>query len=475
MERGPGGAPSSTPSDGSPGGTGAAAPLVIEVEGGETRFRMRYAFLRSPVGIGRAADNEIVLSHPFVSGRHGLIEFDDLRAWYTDLGSRNGSVRAGGALRAGERVLLEGGAEIRIGPLRLSISRAARGQVADSAEDDEAVAPGKVTALLQKLARAPAPESREVWAESLRPGLVVGRFELIREIGRGGFGVVYEALDRDLRRVIAFKAARPGLCAEAKRGEEWLQREAETAARLAHPNIVSLYDVGTWKGGPYLIMELLRGETLRQRLKRGALPLDAALDVSIQVAQALAHAHGAGVAHRDVKPANVFLCDDGRVRVLDFGLARILGCAGEKGGGTPGYVAPEQERGEVSDGRSDVFSAAVVLCETLMGRPRGDVAGGEGAGDGGDALSDGGLAAIPRDLATLLERATSADPAARPQDGRAWLKALLAAQRDIGRSAARMEHRSEAARGRRAGSGALAAAAILGAVAGAAGALLFVR
>ncbi|HEY6006004.1 MAG TPA: serine/threonine-protein kinase, partial [Anaeromyxobacter sp.] len=199
------------------------------------------------------------------------------------------------------------------------------------------MAPGALSALLQDLARvadqAPQP------ALPL-PGAVIGRFEILREIGGGGFGVVYEARDQKLHRSVAFKLVRPG---RFEAGEDLLAREAEVVAQLSHPNLVTLFDVGRCDQGPYLVLELLRGETLHERRRSGPIPAAEAVHVAAEVARGLAHAHGQGVVHRDLKPSNVFLCEDGRVKVLDFGMARAFGRR-RVSGGTPAYMAPEQWR-----------------------------------------------------------------------------------------------------------------------------------
>jgi hypothetical protein len=380
----------------------ALQPLVVAVEDTASRAVTRHAFRRSPVRVGRAATSDLPLPFPFASLRHGLLQFDEREVRYTDLGSSNGSVLDGVALDGGATALLAPGAELRIGRLRLTFARG------PAAEEPAAtpVAPGAVTALLERLARTPEFEAGAAWASSLRPGLAIGRFELVRELGRGGFGVVWEALDRQLGRRVAFKALNPGGPADGA----LLHREAEAAAQLGHPNIVALHDVGSWEGGPFLILELLRGETLAQRLLRGPLPLDEALRVAIEVARALAHAHAAGVVHRDLKPGNVFLCEDGFAKVLDLGLAHVFGRDPAVAGGTPRYMAPEQVRREPPDGRADVYAAAAVLRESL-----------------GEPLPG------PASLGYLLARASAEDPAARPADGREWREALLAVQRDAER------------------------------------------
>ncbi len=224
---------------------------------------------------------------------------------------------------------------------------------------------GTLSALLQEIAGGPDAQLGEAWGTELHTGMVVGRFELVRELGRGGFGVVWEARDRELGRSVALKAVWAG--ARAGLREERLLREAEAAARLSHPNIVTLFDVGRAEQGPYLVLELLRGETLAERLDRGPLPVPEAVRVGLEVAKALAHAHAGGVVHRDLKPGNVFLCQDGRVKVLDFGLAHAFGRR-RQDGGTPAYMAPEQMAGAPEDERTDVFALGVMLFEMLSGK-----------------------------------------------------------------------------------------------------------
>ena len=232
--------------------------------------------------------------------------------------------------------------------------------------DDGRPAPGAVTRLLEELADAPPSEVGEGWSSWLAPGVKVGPVELVREIGRGGFGVVWEAVDRQSGRHVAFKAVRPG--GKAGIREARLLHEAEVAGRIVHPGIVSLLDVGQGAHGPYLVLELLRGWTLAERLDYGPLPPSEALRIVVATTRAVAHAHANGVVHRDLKPANVFLCEDGAVKVLDFGLAHAFGHA-RSGGGTPAYMAPEQWRGAPEDERTDVFALGVLLHRLLAGEP----------------------------------------------------------------------------------------------------------
>jgi hypothetical protein len=393
-------------------------PLLVTVADEPAHRVQRHAFLRSPVRVGRDPACELLLDAPFVSGRHGLLQFDDQDAWYTDLGSRNGTELDGAALVTGAAAALGPCSELRIGSLRLGLER---GSVPQRAE--ETIPPGRVTALLREVARTPEVVAAEAWAASLHPGLVVGRFELVRKLGQGGFGVVYEARDRRLGRLVAFKAVRPGAVAPGP-GDEWLLHEAEAAAQLNHPHIVQLYDAGAWEGGPYLIYELLRGESLAERLERGPLPPAQVVQLSIEVGRALAHAHAAGVVHRDLKPSNVFLAD-GAGKVLDFGLAQVLGAGRPVDGGTPRYMAPEQERASAQDARVDVFAAAVVLQEAWLG---------SGA-DPSRIRRPAVLPGAPGELRDLLAGALDADPDRRPAHGAAWLEQLLRVQRCLERLA----------------------------------------
>ena len=269
--------------------------------------------------------------------------------------------------------------------------------------------PGPLSRLLQELADASGEDALDAWKHELQPGDRVGRFEIRREVGRGGFGAVYEAFDTQLNRVVAVKTLR---LSRPRRdlSSDWIKKEAEAVARLDHPCIVTLFDVGTCDSGPYLVMELLRGKTLAQRIAEGPVPEAEALRIAEEMAKGLAHAHQRGVLHRDLKPANVFLCEDGRVKLLDFGLAHLLGAEGVSGAGTPKYMAPEQARGEAVDQRADVYAAGRVL---------------------GEMLGDRG----PRRLDRAVALATATDPAARPRDGQTWLDILQTVRRAVERPA----------------------------------------
>ena len=231
----------------------------------------------------------------------------------------------------------------------------------DSSGHATGLRPGALTALLEEVAATP--DKREEEPPSLPPGTVIGRFEIVRELGRGGFGVVYEARDRDLGRQVAVKVVRPGRIKE-EAGK--VSREAEVIARLAHPNLVTLHDVGQSDGRPFLVFELLRGRTLDLRIEEGPLPVQEAVHVATEVARGLAHAHAEGVIHRDLKPANVFITNKGQVKILDFGMAHAFGRR-RLSGGTPAYMAPEQWEDAPEDERTDVFALGVMLYRMLTG------------------------------------------------------------------------------------------------------------
>ena len=297
--------------------------------------------------------------------------------------------------------------------------------------DDGRPAPGAVTRLLEELADAPPSEVGEGWSSWLAPGVKVGPVELVREIGRGGFGVVWEAVDRQSGRHVAFKAVRPG--GKAGIREARLLHEAEVAGRIVHPGIVSLLDVGQGAHGPYLVLELLRGWTLAERLDYGPLPPSEALRIVLATTRAVAHAHASGVVHRDLKPANVFLCEDGAVKVLDFGLAHAFGQA-RSGGGTPAYMAPEQWRGAPEDERTDVFALGVLLHRLLAGEPPFLDDGGRTA-QGPEPAPALEVAGAPS-IGPLLQLMLKKDPVDRPRDAGQALPGIEAAIEELSRAPA---------------------------------------
>ena len=245
---------------------------------------------------------------------------------------------------------------------------------------------------------------------ALTPGTRLGVFLLDEQIGAGGMGEVYRATDTRLKRQVAIKILPPSLADDHDRLARF-QREAEVLASLNHPNIAAIYGLEESEGVAGLVMELVEGDDLSQRIAKGALPLDEALPIARQIAEALEAAHEQGIIHRDLKPANIKVRSDGTVKVLDFGLAKALdtgageaGRAGRAGGpagvnrpdlpdrherpdfsasptltspaqmtgvgvilGTAAYMSPEQAKGRVADKRSDVWAFGCVLYEMLTG------------------------------------------------------------------------------------------------------------
>ncbi len=214
-------------------------------------------------------------------------------------------------------------------------------------------------------------------------GTKLGRYEIRSKLGEGGMGEVYRARDEKLNRDVAIKVLPSALSQDADRLRRF-EQEAQAAGTLNHPNILAVYDVGTHDDAPYIVSELLEGEELREQLNVGSLPQRKALDYAQQIAQGLAAAHERGITHRDLKPENLFVTTDGRVKILDFGLAKLRPLRNESVSseidtrkqitdpgtvmGTVGYMSPEQVRGHEADHRSDIFSFGSILYEMLAGQ-----------------------------------------------------------------------------------------------------------
>src|SRR5687767_4783577 len=198
----------------------------------------------------------------------------------------------------------------------------------------------------------------------------IGRYQLVEKLGQGGMGVVYRGYDPLLERVVAVKLI-GSIEADSEVRQRFL-REARAAGQLSHKNIVTIYDLGEHEGQPYLAMELLEGQDLQQRMASlPPLTLPQKVELAIELCEAIEYAHQHGIVHRDIKPANIFITTAGRLKMLDFGLARIITSELTNSNmmmGTLNYMAPEQVRGERADNRSDIFSTGVVLYELLGGR-----------------------------------------------------------------------------------------------------------
>ena len=226
---------------------------------------------------------------------------------------------------------------------------------------------------------------------ALAAGTILGQCEIRSPLGAGGMGEVYREHDTRLNREVAIKVLPESVSSDPERLRRF-EQEARAAAALNHPNILAVYQMATHEGVSYMVTELLEGETLRERLRRGAIPLRNAIDYGVQIARGLSAAHEKGIVHRDLKPENVMLTPAGQVKILDFGLAKTGADRRASGDteaalaktetvvtsdegrvmGTPQYMSPEQALGETVDVRSDVFTFGIVLYEMLAGeRPFG--------------------------------------------------------------------------------------------------------
>jgi serine/threonine protein kinase len=217
---------------------------------------------------------------------------------------------------------------------------------------------------------------------AIHAGQRLGPYEILSAIGAGGMGEVYQAHDTKLGRDVAIKVLPEAFAHDAERLSRF-EREAKMLASLNHPNIATIHGLEQSNGTSYLVMELVSGETLAERVKRdGAVPMEEALAIAKQIAEALEAAHEKGIIHRDLKPANVKVTPEGRVKVLDFGLAKAfasesevdisqMATLSEEGRilGTPGYMSPEQARGKSVDKRTDIWAFGCVLYELLVGKP----------------------------------------------------------------------------------------------------------
>jgi len=272
---------------------------------------------------------------------------------------------------------------------------------------------------------------------ALASGTKLGPYEILSPLGAGGMGEVYRARDPRLGREVAIKILPSGPAPDPERLRRF-EQEARATAALNHPNILAVFDIGSQDNSPYIVSELLEGETLRARLNSGALPVRKAIDYALQVARGLAPAHDHGIFHRDLKPENIFITREGHVKILDFGLAKLTmpepGAAGTSAAtqdsvtglgvllGTLSYMSPEQCRGASIDARSDIFSFGAVLYEMLSGQRafRGDTTADTISAILREEPPD--LAATGREVPPLLERIVhhclEKDPSARFQSAR---------------------------------------------------------
>ena len=270
-------------------------------------------------------------------------------------------------------------------------------QIRDVLEQALSLAPGERSAFLNQACSADASLRREVetllasgeevrssflQSAPLTSGTKLGEYEVKSLLGSGGMGEVYRARDSRLGRDVAIKVLPSLFSADSERLRRF-EQEARAAAALNHPNILAVHQMGTYEGAPYLVSELLEGETLREQIRRGRLLVRKAIDYGVQIARGLAAAHEKGIVHRDLKPENLFVTKDGRVKILDFGLAKLtqpqsnsersaptLTAETEEGVvmGTVGYMAPEQVRGQTADYRADIFAFGAILYEMLAGK-----------------------------------------------------------------------------------------------------------
>src|SRR5256885_9951974 len=313
---------------------------------------------------------------------------------------------------------------------------------------------------------------------SIPAGTKLGPYEVVAPVGAGGMGEVYRARDQRLGRDVAIKVLPASFSRDAERMRRF-EQEARATAALNHPNILAVFDIGTHDGSPYLVTELLEGETLRERMQARALSPRKAVDYAQQIARGLVAAHEKGILHRDLKPENIFVTSSGQVKILDFGLAKLIQPGGGAGAsdsptlasgtaagvvlGTVGYMSPEQVRGQNVDARSDLFSLGTILYEMVSGR----------RAFGGDTPADTMSAIlneepppltdiqqnIPPGLARIVEHCLEKNPGDRFQSARDVVFALEAFS---GSSSSKVAALAAAGRGglRKATAGLVAAAAM---------------
>ncbi len=286
---------------------------------------------------------------------------------------------------------------------------------------------------------------------TLALGAKLGEYEVQSLLGSGGMGEVYRARDARLKRDVAIKVLPAFLSQDPDRLRRF-EQEAQAAAALNHPNILAVFQMGTYEGAPYLVSELLEGSTLREQLVRGPVPLRKAADFGVQIARGLAAAHEKGIVHRDLKPENLFVTKDGRVKILDFGLAKLVrqpafdhstvtAATDTEPGvvmGTVGYMSPEQVRGNTADHRADIFAFGAILYEMLAGKrafQKPTSAETMSAILNEDPPSASRLSASPSALQSVVHRCLEKNPAERFRSA-SDLTFALEALSDSGRSSA---------------------------------------
>ncbi len=295
---------------------------------------------------------------------------------------------------------------------------------------------------------------------SLETGEQIGPYEILAPLARGGMGEVYRARDNRLRREVALKML-PDASAHDADSLARFDRETRAVAALNHPSILAIHDTGTFRAVPWAVTELLQGESLAERLRGGPLSPEKAVDVAAQIADGLAAAHVRGIIHRDIKPDNIFLTNDGRAKILDFGIARIeqpartpgISGAGRQSTssqflvGTAGYMSPEQVRGKSIDARTDIFALGATFYEMLTGRrafARDTPVETLGAVLRDDPRDHAEAKKIPEALQPFVFRALEKDAADRYQSARDLLLDLRAWQAErISKAAERVQFRSE--------------------------------